>query len=707
MSVGDPTPASGGDARPAAPEDDATRVVARAAEAAAPGPAGAPWSQLAHLQAGQLLGHTYQIEARLGRGGMGEVYRARHIELNSLHAIKVILPEFATDQRVVTMFTEEARKLRMVRHDAVVAYDGMFRDENGLRYLVMEFVDGVPLAKVMRERTLSTDELRRLRDRLAQGLAAAHDKLIYHRDISPDNIILVDGKVEQAKIIDFGIAKAAGAGERTIIGSDFAGKFSYVSPEQLGMFGGKVDGRSDIYSLGLVLAAAALGRPLAMGDSPASTIEARRSVPDLSGLPADLRAEIAPMLEPDPANRPRSMRDLLGAGHSGATGEERAARGKTPGAPPPPARRALVPGLAVAALSAVIVVAVGVYFVRPDLLPLGRAKPPVVPATPTVATTAPETPTTAPGGEPPPQVAIAPSPPPTTSPAIPPPATTPSPALASEPGHPAPPSPTTATAPPAPPAVPVVKPPPSPPAVAAVTPPPAPPARHVDASEVAARVAEVTRGFKCADVTPTLNDNLDLKLAGFVSSAADETRLRQALAGIPDLGRVGGSVAVYVWPHCEMVKLLGESGALASAAAPRLDFNIPSLTYRAGDRLIVRASAGGAFGGYLYVDFFDNAGQVLHMLPGAKRPNNALKASETVTLGSEAPGGNDLVYEIDEPFGPNLVVAIFAPAKLFEPRPTQEDAHAYLPLLTRALKAEARKSPATTAAYTFINTVAR
>src|SRR6185369_10191282 len=165
--------------------------------------------------------------------------------------------------------------------------------------LVMEFVDGISLAKLIKQRALGPDEVRRLRDRCALGLAAAHEKGIFHRDISPDNIILVDGKTESAKIIDFGIAKSNDAGDRTVVGQDFAGKYSYVSPEQLGAFGGQVDDRSDIYSLGLVLVAAAQGRALDMGNSPISVIEKRQNVPDL-GRPAGAarRARAAAAAEP-------------------------------------------------------------------------------------------------------------------------------------------------------------------------------------------------------------------------------------------------------------------------------------------------------------------------------------------------------------------------------------------------------------------------
>ena len=297
--------------------DDSTRFIpvggndeTRFTGVAAPAPAAGAKPD-ATLPPGSLLGHTYRIGAFLARGGMGEVYRARHAELNTEHAIKIILPELANNQRIVDLFRREASVLRNVRHDAVVAYDGVFRDENGRLYLVMEFADGPSLSTLMRDRPLDADEVRQLRDRLADGLAVAHDKGVIHRDISPDNVILPGSDLGKAKIIDFGISKAVDPEVKTIIGDDFAGKFSYVSPEQLGMFGGQIDGRSDIYSLGLVLAAAAQGEPLDMGLSPISVIEARRAVPDLSRVPAAVRADLAAMLQPDPAKRPQSMHDLI------------------------------------------------------------------------------------------------------------------------------------------------------------------------------------------------------------------------------------------------------------------------------------------------------------------------------------------------------------------------------------------------------------
>ncbi|MBV8778360.1 MAG: serine/threonine protein kinase, partial [Alphaproteobacteria bacterium] len=261
----------------------------------------------------KILNDTYIIESVLGQGGMGEVYKAEHIELAAKRAIKIIIPQFARDPQYVSLFIEEARKLSNVYNDAIVRYYEFSRDEAGARYLVMEYVDGPSLATVIRSRKFKPPEVVRLLERIGYGLTAAYEQGIKaHRDLSPGNIILPNGDVNQAKVIDFGIAKAETGRDPTAL-SDGAGKEQYKSPEQNGMFGGAaaVDQRSDIYSLGLVLAAAAIGKQLDMGSDMASRYIARQSVPDLSALPARLRPLIGWMLEPNPEKRPQTMRALL------------------------------------------------------------------------------------------------------------------------------------------------------------------------------------------------------------------------------------------------------------------------------------------------------------------------------------------------------------------------------------------------------------
>ncbi|MEE8271015.1 MAG: serine/threonine-protein kinase [Alphaproteobacteria bacterium] len=258
-----------------------------------------------------LISNTYRVEALIATGGMGEVYRARNVEMDTLHAVKTIKPEFAGDQRIIDLFRREAKVLRDLRSDVIVGNDGVIRDEADRVYLVMEYIEGESLSAVLERGPLPPVDVRRLRDRLAKGLAAAHDNDVIHRDMSPDNVILQHGRLDRAKIIDFGIAKLVNPGAVTVLGAEFAGKYAFASPEQLDPAESTVDARSDIYSLGLVLAAMAAGKPLDMGTSLTSVVESRKTVPDLSAVPSELHDELAAMLQPDPADRPQSMRDLL------------------------------------------------------------------------------------------------------------------------------------------------------------------------------------------------------------------------------------------------------------------------------------------------------------------------------------------------------------------------------------------------------------
>ena len=262
---------------------------------------------------GTRLNGIYEIDELIASGGMGEIYAGHSIEIGDKVAIKVVLPEFAADELILKLFRKEAHILHRLNHDAIVRYHMFAVDEQlGRSYLAMEFVDGLSLAQRLQSGPLSIVDTIVLKNRLSDGLLQAHEAGIVHRDLSPDNVILPGNMVSRAKIIDFGIAKAITTGaERTLIGSTFAGRQTYASPEQLGMFApAKVTNRSDIYSLGLVLAASMRGEPIDMSGSQVAAIEKRRVVPDLSDIPGRMRGLLTAMLQPDPADRPASMAEV-------------------------------------------------------------------------------------------------------------------------------------------------------------------------------------------------------------------------------------------------------------------------------------------------------------------------------------------------------------------------------------------------------------
>ncbi len=277
------------------------------------------------LAPGMVLFGEYEIENVLGVGGMGEVYRARHRRLDEHRAIKVMHADLSQKKGASEFFYREAKALLAVRHPAVVHCHDLLSDDAGRVYLIMEMIEGIPLSKKMNDGPLSADDVALLGARVAHGLSAAHRKGVIHRDVSPDNIVLPNGRVQEAKLIDFGIAKILHEGEGTII-DGFKGKLSYASPEQLGFFGGKIDGRSDFYSLGLVLVAAALGRPMSMGTTVMEAVDARRGFEALPDeIPVGLRSAIAPLLKLDPQDRPKYVDRLfvVPGGIEGGTDSDR------------------------------------------------------------------------------------------------------------------------------------------------------------------------------------------------------------------------------------------------------------------------------------------------------------------------------------------------------------------------------------------------
>lgn len=260
------------------------------------------------LAPGTRLNGIYEVDEQIGAGGMGEIYKGHAIQTGDPVAIKLMLPDLAENDAALALFRKEASALHHLHHESIVRYY-VFTIEPVLQrpYLAMEFVDGRSLSDILNDGPLTFEAVRSLMQRVAAGLQAAHERGIIHRDVSPDNVLIPGGDVSRAKIIDFGIARSTRLNDGTVIGSGFAGKHNYVSPEQLGLFGGNVTAKSDIYSLGLVLVEALTGRPIDMGGSQFQIVEKRRKVPDLGAIDLRFRPLLEKMLQPDPDKRPESM----------------------------------------------------------------------------------------------------------------------------------------------------------------------------------------------------------------------------------------------------------------------------------------------------------------------------------------------------------------------------------------------------------------
>ena len=258
---------------------------------------------------GDLLNNTYRIESVLGRGGTSEVYKARNEISGRFVAIKALKAEFSGDEGYLTLMRRE-EEIREIRHDAVVRYSENHRTPDGHIYLVMDYVQGPDLNALLRAGGLPATDLLAVATRVAEGLRVAHGRNIVHRDLSPDNIILRDGKPEQAVIIDFGIAKDTNPGAETIVGNEFAGKYAYAAPEQLA---GNTDARSDIYALGALLLATFRGAKPDIGNNPMEVLKRKGEPLDTQGVPEPLKSVIDKMTRPLPAERYQSAQQLLAA----------------------------------------------------------------------------------------------------------------------------------------------------------------------------------------------------------------------------------------------------------------------------------------------------------------------------------------------------------------------------------------------------------
>ena len=257
---------------------------------------------------GQVIADRYHVVKKLGEGGMGQVYLAEHVKMGRRSAIKVMNPSMVHDPDAVARFNREAANASRITHSNVCAIYDFGETPDGLIYLAMEFIEGEPLTDLLaRDRSLPTARAAGIFLQVADALQAAHDLGIVHRDLKPDNVMLArarDGS-DVVKVVDFGIAKAVGGDDSQKVTKTglVVGTPEFMSPEQLS--GDPLDGRSDVYSLALVLFKMLTGKLPFEGttvqdtmikrltDDPATLAEVRPDLHFAPGLQATLDSALA------------------------------------------------------------------------------------------------------------------------------------------------------------------------------------------------------------------------------------------------------------------------------------------------------------------------------------------------------------------------------------------------------------------------------
>ena len=270
---------------------------------------------------GRNLGH-YRIIEKIGEGGMGEVYRATDARLGRDVAIKILPEAFARDPERLARFEREARVLASLNHPNIATIHGV-EEAEGVRFLVLELVEGVALREKLADGALPTKSLVRLATQIAEGLAKAHAADVIHRDLKPENVMLAEDG--HAKILDFGLAKTSAEDDDSDTAAPTAafvkteagrvmGTTSYMSPEQAR--GDAVDHRSDQFAFGSVLFEMATGSRAFGGPTAADTLVAiMRDEPERPDdfdvlVPPPLRWIIERCLTKEPGDRYESTRDL-------------------------------------------------------------------------------------------------------------------------------------------------------------------------------------------------------------------------------------------------------------------------------------------------------------------------------------------------------------------------------------------------------------
>ena len=267
------------------------------------------------------LAKRYRLEVAVGRGGMGIVYRARDLQLDRAVAIKLVADEGSSEVR--ERFLTEARRTAGVRHPSIVEVFDVGEDD-GDAFLVMELLEGETVSeRLARDGHIPPADAVAIASEVCDALTAAHDAGLVHRDLKPANVFLVrapdGGKAVRVKLLDFGIAKRIDGATARTDPNVIVGTFQYMSPEQIR--GGRIDGRSDLYALGMTLYCMLTGKPAFTGDNVASLVHQHLDVAPTSlrelvpsrAIPSWLDALVLRLLAKDPEARPASARDAKSA----------------------------------------------------------------------------------------------------------------------------------------------------------------------------------------------------------------------------------------------------------------------------------------------------------------------------------------------------------------------------------------------------------
>jgi hypothetical protein len=204
---------------------------------------------------GQTIDGRYLVEKVLGEGGMGLVYKAKHVVLNKPLALKVLRPDVSRDEEIITRFRQEAQSASAIGNQHIIDISDFGTLPDGSTYFVMEFLDGTDLTGAIESSLPGMDAVRtvHIAKQLCNALGAAHDAGIVHRDLKPDNIYLIrrGGDSNFVKVLDFGIAKVGGSSSKLTRAGQVFGTPHYMSPEQCA--GSGVDHRTDVYAIGIIL----------------------------------------------------------------------------------------------------------------------------------------------------------------------------------------------------------------------------------------------------------------------------------------------------------------------------------------------------------------------------------------------------------------------------------------------------------------------